>query len=74
LNGHNDSHFHVYRLEIFGNELVWKINGTEVFRQNQSLTEPLFFHLLTTLHGEVNEHMLPHRFEIDWIRCLAKKN
>jgi hypothetical protein len=74
LNGHNDSHFHIYRLEIFGNELVWKINGTEVFRHNQSLTEPLFFHLLTTLHGEVNEHMLPHRFEIDWIRCLAKKN
>lgn len=74
LNGHNDQHYHIFRLELFGNELVWKINGSEIYRNTVHLSEPLFFHLLTSLHGEVNEHKLPHRFEIDWIRCLARKN
>lgn len=74
LKGHNDQHYHIFRLELFGNELVWKLNGAEVYRSTFHLNEPLFFHLLTSLHGKVNEHLLPHRFEIDWIRCLAKKN
>jgi beta-glucanase (GH16 family) len=74
FNGHNDQHYHIFRLELFGNELVWKINGAEVYRNTTHLKEPLFFHILTSLHGEVNEQLLPHRFEIDWIRCLARKN
>jgi len=74
LSGHNDQHYHIFRLELFGNELVWKINGAEVYRNTVHLTEPLFFHILTSLHGEVNEHLLPHRFEIDWIRCMSRKN
>lgn len=74
LKGLNDSHFHIFRLELFNNELVWKINGVEVYRNTCALKDPLFFSLLTSLHGEVSEHLLPHRFEIDWIRCLAKKS
>ena len=74
LNGLNDQHYHIFRLEFFNNLLVWKINGYEVYRNTTSLKEPLFFNLLTSLHGEVNEHVLPHRFEVNWIRCLAKRS
>ena len=73
MGGLNDQNYHIFRLELFNNQLVWKINSVEVFRTSATITEPLFFHMLTTLHGEVNEHLLPHRFEINWIRCLAKK-
>jgi len=72
LNGLNDGNYHIYRLELFDDRLVWKINGKEVYRNSISLNEPLFFHLLTSLHGEVNESLLPHRFEISWIRCYSK--
>jgi hypothetical protein len=74
LSGLNDQLYHVFRLELFNGQLVWKINGFEVYRNTTSLNEPLFFNLLTSLHGEVNEHLLPHRFEIDWIRCFAPKS
>jgi hypothetical protein len=74
LGGLNDEHYHIFRLEIFGNQLVWKINGSEVYSNSVSLKEPMFIHMLTTLHGEVNEHLLPHRFEIDWIRSFSKKS
>ena len=74
LNGLNDQYYHIFRLELFNNQLVWKINGVEVYQNSISLRDPLFFHLLTSLHGTVNEHLLPHRFEIDWIRCFAKKS
>jgi hypothetical protein len=74
LKGLNDSHFHIFRLEYFNNELVWKVNGVEIYRNTCTLKEPLFFSLLTSLHGAVSEHILPHRFEVDWIRCLTLKS
>jgi beta-glucanase (GH16 family) len=73
LKGLKDDHFHIYRLEVFNNELVWKINDHEVFRSSLTIREPMFFNLLTSLHGKVNEQLLPHQFEIDWIRCFALK-
>jgi hypothetical protein len=74
LNGLNDGNFHIFRLELFNSQFVWKINGVEVYRNSTYLEEPLFFNLLTTLHGKVNEHLLPHRFEVDWIRCFSPKS
>ncbi|MCK9638418.1 MAG: glycoside hydrolase family 16 protein [Prolixibacteraceae bacterium] len=74
LGGLNDDHYHIFRLEILGNHFVWKINGSEVHSSTVSMKEPLFIHMLTTLHGEVNEHLLPHRFEVDWIRSFSKKS
>ena len=73
LNGLNDEHFHIFRLEIYEGMLIWKINGAEVFRSTAYLNEPFFINLLSTLHGTVNEHLLPHRFEIEWIRSYAQK-
>lgn len=72
ISGLNDSHFHVFRLEIYEGMLIWKINGCEVFRSTSYINEPMFINLLTSLHGNVNEHLLPHRFEVDWIRCFAQ--
>ena len=74
LSGLNDENYHIYRLELWNNELIWKINNYEIFRCFVSLNEPLFFNLLTTLHGEVNEHLLPHHFEVGWIRCFSLKS
>jgi hypothetical protein len=74
LNGLDDSKYHIYGLEIGKRELVWKINGIEVYRCPRPSDEPMFFNLLTSLHGVVNEHLLPHRFEIDWIRFITPKN
>ncbi|MEI6277008.1 MAG: hypothetical protein WCP08_13510 [Prolixibacteraceae bacterium] len=74
LNGLNDENYHIYRLEIANNLLIWKINGYEVYRSAFTLNEPIFFNLLTTLHGKVNEHLLPHRFEVNWIRCFSFKS
>lgn len=73
IGGLNDGNFHVFRLEIYEGMLIWKINGTEVFRSTTYINEPLFINMLTSLHGNVNEHLLPHRFEVDWIRCFAQK-
>ncbi len=74
IGGLNDEKFHIFTLELTKNELVWKINGSEVFRTTTSIREPLFFNLLTSLHGKVNEHKLPHRFEVEWIRCFSQKS
>jgi hypothetical protein len=74
LSALNDQNYHIFRLELFKDQLVWKINGYEVFRESFTVHEPLFFHLLTSLHGEVNEHLLPHKFEVEWIRCFSAKS
>jgi beta-glucanase (GH16 family) len=73
IGGLNDENYHIYRLELWNNEIVWKINGYEIFRCFTNLKEPVFFNLLTSLHGTVNEQLLPHRFEIKWIRCFELK-
>lgn len=73
IGGLNDGNFHVFRLEIYEGMIIWKINGSEVFRSTTYINEPLFINLLTSLHGNVNEHLLPHRFEVDWIRCFTQK-
>ena len=72
IGGLKDDHFHIFRLEIYEGLLIWKINGAEVFRSTAYISEPMFINLLTTLHGNVNEHLLPHRFEVDWIRCYVQ--
>jgi DNA-binding MltR family transcriptional regulator len=74
IGGLNDQTYHIFRLEMINNQLVWKINGVEVFSNSYRLKEPLFFNLLTSLHGAVNDHLLPHRYEIDWIRCFSQKS
>jgi len=74
IKGLNFSNFHIFRLEIFGSSLVWKINNHEVHREvfKHNLGE-LFLNFTGSLHKPLKEELLPHRFEIDWVRCIKRK-
>jgi hypothetical protein len=74
INGLNFSNFHIFRLEVFNNELVWKINNYEVHREQapRNMGE-LFLHFIGSIHQPLDGGSLPHHFEIDWVRCLKKK-
>jgi len=74
IKGLNFNNFHIFRLEIFGNLAVWKINNYEVHREQVSKNMgELFINFIGSLHQPVNGESLPHHFEIDWVRCLNKK-
>ncbi len=74
IKGLNYNNFHIFRLEISGNTVVWKINNSEVHREQISKNMgELFINFIGSLHQPVNGESLPHHFEIDWVRCLRKK-
>lgn len=75
IKGLNYNNFHIFRLEIFGNEVIWKINNYEVHRAQVSKNMgELFINFIGSLHQQVNGETLPHHFEIDWVRCFRKKD
>jgi len=74
VKGLNFNNFHIFRLEIFGNMLIWKINNHEVHRELLSQnSEELFLNFVGSIHKPLNAQSLPHHFEIDWVRCMQKK-
>ncbi|HZK97172.1 MAG TPA: hypothetical protein VFC67_23425 [Prolixibacteraceae bacterium] len=74
IKGLNYNNFHIFRVEISGNLVVWKINNYEVHREHVSRNlGELFINFIGSLHQPVNGESLPHHFEIDWVRCLKKK-
>ena len=74
IKGLNFNNFHIFRLEVFGNSLVWKINNEEVHRAELTHNPgDLFINFIGSLHQPVNGTLLPHYFEIEWVRCLSKK-
>ena len=74
VKGLNFNNFHIFRLEIFGNMLIWKINNHEVHHELLSQnSEELFLNFVGTIHKPLNAQSLPHHFEIDWVRCMQKK-
>ena len=74
IKGLNYNNFHIFRFEIFGNLAIWKINNYEVHREQVSKNMgELFINFIGSLHQPVNGELLPHHFEIDWVRCLKKK-
>ena len=74
IKGLNFSNFHIFRLEVFSDFLIWKINNHEVHREehNQNSGE-LFLNFVCSIHKPLSEQSLPHHFEIDWVRCLKRK-
>ena len=75
VKGLNFNNFHIFRLEIFGDMLIWKINNHEVHREKYAQnSEELFLNFIGTIHLPISAQSLPHYFEIDWVRCLQKKN
>ena len=74
VKGLNFNNFHIYRLEISGDLLIWKINNHEVHREQFTQNpEGLFLNFVGTIHKPINAQTLPHHFEIDWVRCMQKK-
>ena len=74
IRGLNFNNFHIFRLEIFGNQVVWKINNHEVHRQHLDHHDgDLFLNFTGSIHHANAEGILPHHFEIEWVRCLRKK-
>jgi len=75
IKGLNFNDFHIFRLEVFNNSLVWKINNHEVHREQLSQNSgELFLNFVGSIHKPINTDSLPHHFEIDWVRCLKRKS
>ena len=74
IYGLNFDQFHVFRLEMFNNRLIWKINGKQVHSEQFSHNGGMFLNFVSSLHETVNNNVIPHRFEIDWVRCYEKRN
>jgi len=63
--------FYIYSLDWSEKEIVWKINGVEVFRQTKNIPkEPMYLSFCTTLPEEPKEKDLPATMEINWVRCF----
>ena len=74
VKGLNFNNFHIYRLEISEDLLIWKINNHEVHREQFTQNpEGLFLNFVGTIHKPMSAQSLPHHFEIDWVRCMQKK-
>lgn len=74
IYGLNFNNFHVFRLEKFNDTCTWKINGIKVHTDQYSHSDgEMFFNFVSSLHEPVNNNLIPHYFEIDWIRCYEKK-
>jgi beta-glucanase (GH16 family) len=75
IKGINFNHFHVFRLEKSNNRLTWKINGYMVHSEQYTDTDgEMFLNFISSMHEPVNNSKIPHRFEIDWVRCYQEKN
>ena len=67
--------YFIYSLDWSEKEMVWRINGVEVYRQTHNIPEePMYLTFCTTLPEEPKESDLPAVMEIDWIRCFRKKD
>jgi hypothetical protein len=62
--------YFIYSLDWSEKELIWKINGVEVFRQTKNIPkEPMYLTFCTTLPEEPKESNLPAIMEVNWVRC-----
>lgn len=74
IHGLNFNQFHVFRLEILDHSLIWKINGCKVHDEvHPHSNGEMFLNFVSSLHEQVNDNLIPHRFEIDWVRCYQKR-
>lgn len=65
---------YIFTLEKSGSEFIWKINETEVFRQNNNgFNKPLYIGISSMVIHEVPGTLLPVNFDIEWIKCYTKK-
>ncbi|MFW6275952.1 MAG: glycoside hydrolase family 16 protein [bacterium] len=67
------NNYFIYSLDWTENELVWKINGVEIYRQTHDIPkEPMYLTFSSTLPEEPKEQQLPAEMEISWIKCYER--
>ncbi len=65
--------FYIYSLDWSEKELVWKINGVEVYRQTHNIPkEPMYLTFSSTLPQDPNDKNLPANMEVNWVRCYSR--
>jgi beta-glucanase (GH16 family) len=67
--------YHIFSLEKKDHTLIWKINGEQVHEEHyHGPEEGLFLNFVSSLHEPVNNHLIPHQFQIDWVRCYSRNS
>ena len=65
--------YFIYSLDWTENEMVWKINGVEIYRQTHNIPqEPMYLTFSTTLPSEPGEKHLPSEMDVSWVRCYQR--
>ena len=65
---------YIFTLEKQGSNFSWKINETEVHRQNnKEFDKPLHIIASSLVIDEVPGSQLPANFEVEWVKCFIKK-
>ncbi len=67
--------WYIFTVEKEGNRFTWKINDAEVLQLNGSgFASPLHINASSMVVYEVPAAKLPVKFEIEWVKCYAKKS
>lgn len=65
---------YIFTLEKQGGSFTWKINETEILQQNNKDFDKAMHIVASSLVlDEVPGSMLPNNFEVEWVKCYAKK-
>jgi len=68
ISGLKTGQFYIFRLEWSEKQLIWKINGKEIYSVDIQVPDTeMHLNAATVVVDEVSEG-LPYQFEIDWIR------
>jgi beta-glucanase (GH16 family) len=63
----------IYEIQWSSDELVWYINGIEIYRTSEGVPhEPMYIQLSCGIYAEVKNNDFPATMEIDWIKCYQK--
>ncbi|MEJ5264537.1 MAG: family 16 glycosylhydrolase [Bacteroidales bacterium] len=61
---------YIYELRWTPTELVWYINGLEMFRvTDQVPQEPMYIQLSCGIMNDISGNQLPTTMEVDWVKC-----
>ncbi|WP_167608199.1 glycoside hydrolase family 16 protein [Maribellus sediminis] len=65
---------YIFSLEKQGPKFTWKINEHEILTQdNSELNKPMHLMASSLVIDEISGSQLPANFDIEWVKCYAKK-
>lgn len=67
------NNYFIYSFDWSENEMVWRINGKEIYRQTHNVPqEPMYLSFSSTLPESPDEKQLPAEMEVDWVKCYQR--